>query len=120
MDRIYAAKKGSELLLFALQFKVPYSRKDIICWAIDPIQHKALANDYFSRFIWYCFPFIKEVNSYKNILYHSLFVNPQICPEPFFGLYGMIIFYIFILVVEGVMDSLVLSEIFPVDVFLSG
>ncbi len=30
LDRIYAAKKGSKLLLFALQFKTPYRRKDVI------------------------------------------------------------------------------------------
>jgi len=79
LDRIYAARKGRKLLLFALQFKTPYRRKDVICWKLDPSQHRILTNEYFSRFIWYCLPFMKNISSWKNILYHSLFINPRLC-----------------------------------------
>lgn len=79
LDRIYAAKKGKRLLLFGLQFKTPYRRKNVICWKVDPSQHQTLTNEYFSKFIWYCLPFMKNISSWKNILYHSLFVNPRVC-----------------------------------------
>lgn len=79
LDRIYAAKKGNRILLFALQFKSPMKRDDIICWKISPDQHKMLTKEYFSKFIWYCLPFMKEIGSWKNILYHTLFINPKIC-----------------------------------------
>ena len=79
LDRIYVARKERKLLLFALQFKTPYRRQDIICWKVDPDQHRILSGEFFSRFIWYCLPFMKNISSWKNILYHSLFVNPQLC-----------------------------------------
>jgi hypothetical protein len=79
LDRIYSAKKGNNFLLFALQFKTPYTKNDLFYWKIDPNQHKLLREEYFSKFIWYCLPFMKNINSYRNILFHSLFVNPMIC-----------------------------------------
>lgn len=79
LDRIYAARRNKELLVFALQFKAPYQRRDIICWKLDSGQHRTLSQEYFSRFIWYCFPFMKEISSYRNALYHSHFVCPSIC-----------------------------------------
>jgi hypothetical protein len=81
LDRIYAAKKQNTLLLFALQFKTPYQRNDVICWRTDPTQHEKLSSKYFSQFIWYCFPFMKEMASWKNALHHSHFVCPSICSD---------------------------------------
>jgi hypothetical protein len=79
LDRIYAARRNNELLVFALQFKAPYQRGDIICWKLSANQHSTLSQDYFSRFIWYCFPFMKQITSHRNALYHSHFVCPSIC-----------------------------------------
>jgi hypothetical protein len=79
LDRIYAARGADELLVFALQFKSPYKRSDLLAWRLDPRQHQTLSQDYFSRFIWYCFPYMKDVSSYRNALYHSHFVCPSIC-----------------------------------------
>lgn len=79
LDRMYGARKGNELLMFALQFKAPYQRSDVLCWRLTESQHATLSQDYFSRFIWYCFPYMKEMASWQNALFHSHFVCPAIC-----------------------------------------
>jgi hypothetical protein len=82
LDRIYAAKKGRELFIFAFQFKAPYKKGDFLGWKLDSVQQSNLACDFYSRFIYYCFPYMKNPSEWKNILYLSHFVNPNICPGP--------------------------------------
>lgn len=81
LDRIYAASGRNQFLVFALQFKSPYRRNELLCWKIDQQQQRLLVHDYFSRFIWYCFPFMKDLVSWKNALFHSHFVCPSICKD---------------------------------------